>query len=363
MSWVKAVLFLDAVLLLWGFIHWYVYRRLLSLFSGKGILPLIFFLLFASFPLTKILARVLPPSLSFPLYFLACLWMGLLFYLFLYLLLGNLLEIFLGGSVYIRAGAVALALLTVFYGLFEAGSVAVRNLELEVPSPSGGEVRIVHLSDLHLGLNLNYLRLKRVLGRINGFSPDLILITGDLLDQEVERAGEYRELLLGLKAKIGVFAVSGNHEFYAGEERAFKIIKSWGIRLLRNRVLDLGKVVLAGVDDEEFLGRRWRENLREVLKRAEGSKPVILLKHRPTGFSLAGKMGVSLMLCGHTHRGQLFPLHLLTARVYRYFYGYHREGKMQIYVNAGLGTWGPPIRVLSRPEVVFITLKLKREKP
>ncbi len=363
MNWVKTAVFIGLVLLIWGALHFYIYRSLLGLFPNQGkarpALLILFFLLFASFPVAKLLARVLPPSLAFPIYFLASLWLALVFYLFLYLLAGDLLGILIPARSLLKPAMVALAVLTVAYGFFEAGSVAVRNFTVVIPAARAGKVKIVHLSDLHLGLNLNYLRLRKIIPKINDFSPDLVLITGDLVDEEVKRAGECRVLFRKIKAKYGIFAVSGNHEFYAGEKKSFSLIKSWGVKLLRNEAVEAGDVVLAGVDDEEFLRKGWKETLKRVLARAGKGKPLILLKHRPTGFDIAREMGVSLMLCGHTHRAQLFPLHLITAKVYRYFYGYHREGEMHIYVNSGLGTWGPPIRVLARPEVAFITLRLK----
>ncbi len=362
MGWLRFVFFILVFLLLWGLMHYGVYlsvSHFLGLSQGARLyLGLAIFLLFLSFPLFRLLSRFLPPWLSFPLNFLSDLWIGMVFYAFLFSLIGVVLHLILKTLISgetIGWGIVILTILTMLYGYVEANRIRIRRLSLKISGLKAKQVRIVFMADLHLGVNLNFQKLRGALEAINSFSPDFVLIAGDLLDEEPGKAGKYAEIFSKIKAQE-IFAVTGNHEFYAGGKRAVEFFRHSGITLLRNTVKDLAPFEIAGVDDEEFLKGKWEGNLMETLKKAGGEKPLILLKHRPTGFDIAREMGVSLMLCGHTHRAPLFPLHFITSKIYRYFYGYHREGKMHIYITSGVGTWGPPLRVLAPPEIVFITL-------
>lgn len=366
MSWVRVAIFLSLVISIWGGIHFYVYKRTLYFFNIKGpetsYLAILFFILFSSFPLTRLLLKVLPIPVSFFLYFASTLWIGIVFYLFFFMLIGEVSWFALARlSIVPRhsVGVVILILttLTIIYGFLEANNIAIRRLDINISKNKTMAIKIAMLSDIHLGLNINYLRLRKIIPEINKFSPDLVVITGDIIDEEAERINQYIKIFSKIKTKYGLFAVTGNHEYYAGKETFSHFFKRANIRLLRNEVVDLDGIEIAGIDDEAFLAGKWAENLKRVLSKHKREAPLLLLKHRPTGFDIARSFGVDLMLCGHTHRAQLFPLHLITSRVYRYFYGYHREGRMQIYVTSGLGTWGPPIRVLARPEVVFITIR------
>ncbi len=363
MKWLRVLVFVLVVLSLWGGLHLYLYSRLrkfLPLGAKAQIwLALALFLLFISYPVVKLTEGVVPYPLALSLSLLASLWMGLAFYLFFYFIAGDIFLLILPGKspharVAIGWAALILALLTVIYGLFESFRVRTVRLEIEMKGLER-PYKIAFLSDLHLGLNLNFLKFKKTVPVINSFSPDIILIGGDLLDRDAKENHQAR-LFKGLKTKYGIFGVTGNHEYYAGERKALAFVRAAGVRLIRNRVIKIGDLQIAGIDDEEFLGSRWKEKLEEILKTAEAEKPLILLKHRPTGFEIARSLGVDLMLCGHTHRAQLFPLHLITSAVYRYYYGYHRENGLRIYVTSGLGTWGPPLRLLATPEIVLITL-------
>ena len=368
MNWFRILIFLTLVITIWGGIHFYVYKRTIHFLNISGAfkiyLALAIFILFFSYPLIRAISGFLPVEISLVLHILSTLWIGMVFYLFLFFILADLITLILSLAFPIPKVAIGIAvfiltILTVIYGYIEANRISTRKITIKIENLNGKELRIVHLSDLHLGLNFNYLKLKRMIPHINKFSPDLVLITGDILDEKADRINKYKNLFSEIQSGLGIFAVTGNHEFYAGNQKSIEFLKSAGITLLRNQVLTLNNVEIAGVDDEEFLrnSKNWKENLKNTLKKAHKENMLILLKHRPTGFDIARENGVGLMLCGHTHRAQLFPLHFITSRVYRYFYGYHIEGKMHIYVNSGLGTWGPPLRLFAPPEIVFITLK------
>lgn len=366
MSWIRITIFLSLVISVWGGIHFYIYRRTLYFFNIKApettYLAILFFILFSSFPLTRVLLKLFLLPISFILYFASTLWIGIIFYLFFFALIGEIFWFVLAkvsGVPRHSVGVIILILttLTIILGFLEANNIAVRSLDINISKDKTRTIKIAMLSDLHLGLNINYLRLRKIIPEINKFSPDLIVIIGDIVDEEADRISQYIKIFSKLKTRYGLFAVTGNHEYYAGKETFLNFFKKAKIRLLRNEIVNLNGIEIAGVDDEAFLAGKWEENLKKVLSGHKEELPLILLKHRPTGFDIARSFGVDLMLSGHTHKAQLFPFHLITSRVYRYFYGYHREGKMQIYITSGLGTWGPPIRVIARPEVVLITIR------
>ncbi len=367
MKWVRLLLFVLIALTIWGSIHYYVYNRISYYFNLSGTrriyYGIIFFFLFISLLVARLIARLFPHSHYIPLIFhlLAYFWVGIVFYLFIYSLSADIIRIFLSRILKFPKNVYGIILLTltivtVIYGFFEAFSVRTITLNQKMKNLKE-TTRIVFLSDLHLGLNLNYLLLKKIIPEINSFSPDIILIGGDILDEEAKGIETYTKIFKRMNSRFGIFAVTGNHDIYAGEDLVVNFLKKANVHLLRNRIEVIKDIQVAGIEDESILGQKWKHVLEKILKKANPSLPLILLKHRPTGREIAKQYGVDLMLCGHTHKAQLFPLHLITSRVYRYYYGYHRENGLRIYVTSGLGTWGPPIRVMARPELVLITLK------
>jgi len=216
------------------------------------------------------------------------------------------------------------------------------------------------LSDLHFGMLTENGKLSRVMERVNELRPDLIVITGDLVDEGVSHMEEMAQPLKLLKSRHGVLAITGNHEYYAGVNRAVEIMKSAGIEVLRNemKVLPSGLQFL-GVDDPT--GSRRREepaaDLEKQLSRLDREKASILLYHQPIHFEKAASFGVGLQLSGHTHGGQLYPIIYISRMIYPRTPGLHQIGESKMYVSRGAGTWGPPMRLGSPPEIVQITLR------
>ena len=191
--------------------------------------------------------------------------------------------------------------------------------------------------------------------------PDLIVITGDLIDTDICRLDGFCEILRGLKAKYGVYAVTGNHEYYTGIPLFMKIAANSNIEVLRNtNVLIAGVIELAGIDDaheaEQFENISPKENLESALPKVDFRKPVILLSHQPDVFDLARDMGVSLQLSGHTHAGQLPPFDLLVQILFEYPFGLYKRGTSYLYTSCGAGFWGPPMRLFTKSEIVKFIL-------
>jgi predicted MPP superfamily phosphohydrolase len=209
-------------------------------------------------------------------------------------------------------------------------------------------------------------------------APELVVITGDLFDGMTDGLPDFVEPLKRLRAPKGVFMVTGNHEVYAGLSRCLDVAARSGIRVLANERVDVEGLGLIGVS---YPGIEREEQIRGLGKQTgnpAGAGPSILLFHTPsdiridasrdrsaatyfhpdTSFALSRKLGVSLQLSGHTHKGQMFPFGLLTRWIYGgYDYGLQRDGDFALYTSSGVGTWGPPMRTGARPEIVRLTLK------
>ena len=256
---------------------------------------------------------------------------------------------------------VAIALAMVAYGSFEARNIRTENLEIrsaKIPKDVG-RLRIVQISDLHAGVLVQGKRLAGILRKVREAKADLIVSTGDLVDGQIdsmtEAAAQFRTIL----PRYGKFAVTGNHEFYAGIDEALDFTKRAGFTVLRGEVATVaGAVDLVGVDDPAVHGPmiRGRFSDREALDRASPGRFIVLLKHQPR-VDQEAPGAFDLQLSGHTHRGQIFPFSLITRLFFPFHSGNYplKDGAL-LHVSRGTGTWGPPVRFLAPPEITVIDL-------
>jgi predicted MPP superfamily phosphohydrolase len=220
-------------------------------------------------------------------------------------------------------------------------------------------VRIVQISDVHLGLIVRQNRLAKILKRVNAAHPDLLVSTGDLVDGQLNELEGLAEQIRQVRAPLGKYAVSGNHEFYAGIGTALKFTQAAGFTVLRGRGLTVSGVLnLAGVDDPagSRFGTGRTVSEKALLTDLPRSAFTVLLKHRPMPDDES--IGLfDLQLSGHTHKGQIFPFTILIDLMYPKSAGLlELDAGARLYVSRGSGTWGPPIRFLSAPEVTVIDL-------
>ncbi len=247
------------------------------------------------------------------------------------------------------------------YGLFEANDIRLERVEIVSPKipASPGRIRIVQISDVHLGLIVREGRLKRILAKVEEAHPDILVSTGDLVDGQLNHITREATLLAGITPPLGKFAVTGNHEFYAGLQNSLDLTSQSGFTMLRQQGIGVGGVTLVGVDDHALSGRgtqTGQSRERDILLAQPADSFTVLLKHRPD--IDPGSLGhFDLQLSGHTHKGQIFPFNLLTWLSFPYKAGHltRLDGGL-LYVSCGSGTWGPPIRILAPPEVTIIDL-------
>jgi predicted MPP superfamily phosphohydrolase len=187
-------------------------------------------------------------------------------------------------------------------------------------------------------------------------------LAGDVVDEDIEPVVRLNlgEMLLSLKSKYGTYAIPGNHEYIGGAEKAFAYLTKHNVKLLRDTVVCIDtSFYLAGREDRDrgrFSGNG-RKELSRLLTGLDHAKPLILLDHQPFAFQKAVDEGVDLQLSGHTHQGQMWPFNYITQAMYEIDYGYLQKGNTQFYVSSGVGTWGPPVRIGNRPEIVFIHVR------
>ncbi len=371
-------LFFLVYLLLYGGIHLYVFYRLQAAYPLSLPAKTIVIGAFASMVISPVMVRLLErhgyelPANTFA--HVGYLWMGLVFVFFSTSILLDIWRLVMQVGTWF--GAVGLhgwmpqgrlrlllplgvSLLLTGYGYAAALRVAPEPITLETDKlPHGmSKLRIAQISDVHLGLIVSGNRLERICKVIEEANPDILVSTGDLLDGQLDGLASSVERLKRIQPRFGKVAVTGNHEYYAGIERCVQLTQAAGFRLLRGERFDIGEIIrFVGVDDITAYRGGGSEFLAEdrLLAGMEDRRLTILLKHRPVVSEEA--LGTfDLQLSGHTHAGQILPFSLITRLYFPYHRGLYRLPKgSALYVSRGTGTWGPPIRIGSAPEVTII---------
>ncbi len=368
-----------------GGVHYYIARRLI-LDPGlpppwRGALLAALVVLGATLVLEPLGQRLVRPPLSRIVAWPASLWLGFVFLVMIQLLVTDAL-LWLLGSVAVAAPpapgapspvsgirAAVVAMLA-----FVAGAAGLRSglrdpelRRVEIPLsrwPSALDgFRIVQISDLHIGPILGRRFAERLVARVNRLEPDLVAVTGDLVDGSVRQLQGEVAPLADLRARHGVFFVTGNHDHYSGANAWAAHAEALGMRVLRNQRVDIrdrGAVFdLVGVDDHrgDLLGSGGREDLPAALAGRDAARPAVLLAHDPSTFRRASALGIDLQLSGHTHGGQIWPFGWLVRLMIPFVAGRYRRNGAELYVSRGTGFWGPPMRLLAPAEVTELVLR------
>lgn len=375
----RLIPFFAVFLFVYTAMHALIYWGLRPLLSENHRLPVILlmaFMIFLPF-LGRILDRSGMDEIARPLALAGFTWMGFSFLAFSLFALVAVWDLLRAGAVRLlpaagalpahgsalAAAVLLLAVTVTLYGMVEAQRLKVETVHLQTEKlPPGVErIRVVQISDLHLGLLSRERTARKVVGAIEAERPDILVATGDLIDAQIDHLTELADILSALDPPLGKYAVTGNHEVYAGVGTSVDFLRRAGFTFLHNETLDVaGVLTLAGVDDPAA-GPGADEPA--LLRQAEGPLFTILLKHRPQ-VNPASVEYFDLQLSGHTHRGQIFPFNLLTGLVYPLQDGlYPLDRQTLLYTSRGTGTWGPPIRVLAPPEIsVFDLIRIPAER-
>jgi predicted MPP superfamily phosphohydrolase len=297
-------------------------------------------------------------------YRISVLWLGVLNYTFF---AAFATWIFSGAAALLRFHLEPKAIAETFFGaamvvgvcgLMNANWLRVTRVTVNLPNlPAAWQGRNVALvTDLHLGKVRGPAFARRVVAKLQELQPDAVFISGDLFDGPEANPDALIEPLKKLSAPFGVFYVTGNHEEFSDRAKFIDAVQRAGIRVLNNEKVDVDGLQIVGVHDGETSDP---QQFRALLRQAEldGSRASILLAHRPSNLAIPEEEGISLQVSGHTHGGQIWPWTWMAARVHGPFnYGLHRLGKLQVCTSSGAGTWGVPMRVGTKSEIVLIRL-------
>lgn len=333
----------------------------------------------ALLPLSRLIPKYLPHDVCRVLTISADYWLGIVYYLLMIVLAADLVLLadryfdLLPSSYKVPHPLIALLILAlissvVIYGTWNARHPVVTHyqLTLEKKSSKLNRLNVVMVSDIHLGWVFGLERLSQLVDKINALKPDLILLTGDIVDEGVDLSAEVGipQAFRRLHSRYGTYAVPGNHEYISRQiDQVARYLDSAGVRVLRDRWVRLdNNLYLVGRDDltrGRFTGVD-RKNISQLMQGIEtGKLPVLMMDHQPFNLDQPAQAGVDLQFSGHTHLGQLFPNNLLTHFTYEQDWGYLRRDSFQLIVSCGYGTWGPPFRIGNRPEIVDVSIEFK----
>jgi hypothetical protein len=380
--------FIAVIITISGLIHWFLYARLvmaLEITSPALLWPLriVAVLLALSYLLVRVSERFTPEPLSSVGEWTAATWIGVMFELLWMTLVLYLLKVvfwltgiwgrFAPDTVTLmgRWSVIAVAsaaILLCGYAMYRAtrpacvahATVPVKNFRPELQN-----LTIAMAADFHAGPLVDVKQVRRMARQIVSSKPDLILLPGDVLDHTPSRIRRIADAFRELHAPLGVYATTGNHEYYINVREAVSLIEESGIRVLNNEAVTLPQgLVIAGIADRTALQFRIpRPTVSEFVAEQPDSLPVILLNHTPMGdeASAASEAGVDLIVSGHTHAGQIWPFSIFTKMAFTYHHGLYKLKRGYILTTAGIGTWGPPMRLGAPPEFVLIKLVSENE--
>ena len=379
------VIFISIVISVYSLVNYYVFIHGYNALPDSCIYKTIYITLFSFVFISYILFRVLR---SYSLYkvsefltWVGSFWLGAMFYFFLIILFFDIIDflnIYLkiipsdlfaphnNASQLIGGISVIIVLILMIFGFFNARKPILKRIRINIPKKADiiTELNIVAVSDIHIGMFIKHRMVKRLVRIINKQKPDIVLFVGDIIDEDLKTVLKYDlgAPLKSINSQMGVFAVTGNHEYIGGKNNSVKYIESLGIKVLQDEVIKINNAFfIAGRNDKDmfrFTGKN-RMNLTELIKDIKPDVPLILIDHQPFNFHEVQKCGVDLQISGHTHNGQIWPLNYIIKTIFNLSKGYKKIDNSHFFVSSGFGTWGPPIRIGNKPEVVNIIIAFR----
>ena len=385
MRTVTFILFFGVFFAITGSISLYIFVRGLQSIPADSSLrhaySVVFWTVALSYIGGRILERALPSFLADFLIWMGSFWMAAMLYFLIAVVSLDLLRLvnrfipFFPSAVtgnYAQVKYITLAAVTGLVGLLLLGGHVnstlprVRELSLSIPKKASGmkSLDIALVSDIHMGTIVGRSRTDQIVEKINSLDPDLVLLPGDIVDEDLAPVVKQNlgESLRKLRTRLGVYAVTGNHEYIGGVEEACSYLIEHNVTVLRDQSVKVGdSVYIVGREDRSmnrFDGGQ-RKSLEELMAAVDRNCPVILMDHQPFGLDEAASQGIDLQVSGHTHAGQLWPLNHIVDPIYELPWGYKKTAGRHFYVSNGAGTWGPPVRLGNRPEIVRIRLNFQ----
>jgi hypothetical protein len=365
-------------LTIYSVINYYIGLRGWQALEGATYLRPAFMVIFLisslSYIFSKVVQRFLPLGFYEAIEKIGSLWFAFMLYFFLAVILLDLLRVINWAfnifppfndyalvKLFTLGIVSAIVLIIIIAGFINTRALKIETLNLQLPARNSSikELNAVLISDLHLSTINGEGFVKSIVDKIQSLHPDIIFVAGDLVD---DKASVLRDKGIGsslkdLKPPLGIYGITGNHEYINGVDSAVNYMTELNIIPLRDTsVVINNSFVLIGREDRSK-GLSKRKSLKELVDGSDHNLPIILMDHTPFHLEEAMENGIDLQLSGHTHSGQMFPINLIVNKIYEISWGYLRKGNTQYYVSSGVGTWGPPIRTGSRSEIVNLKIK------
>jgi len=382
MRTMTAIIFFGIFFLITGGISFYIYiRGLQSIPQGSSLrhpYTIVFWIVACSFIGGRVLERFVPSVVSDLFIWMGSFWIAAMIYFLLAVVSLDVLRLvnrfipifpsairdnYAQAKYIVSVSVIGLVGLILLSGHINSLMPRVRKLDIKIAKKAGSlkTLNIVAASDIHLGIIVGRSRFDHIVEKINSLNPDLVLFPGDIVDEDLTPVIKQNlgESLKNIRARLGVYAVTGNHEHIGGAERACAYLRDHNIVMLRDQsTLVADSVYIVGREDRaisRFNGYQ-RKSLAQLMTGVDTKLPIILMDHQPFGLDEAVDQGIALQLSGHTHYGQLWPVNYIVESIYDRAWGYRKIGGTHFYVSNGVGTWGPPVRVGNRPEIVQIQI-------
>jgi uncharacterized protein len=377
---IQFIIFFSIVIAIFTLLNLYIYSKGILVFPQGTAARLwfrgIFIFLAASYPLARFLERVWLSSVSDIFTWIGSFWLAAFFYFFLISLAIDLIRLvnlpfqflpeftqtlqFRQATFWSFCGAVSVLIVA---GFINSLFPRIKELDLTIDKKAGDykDLKIAFASDIHLGTLIGPRRANGFVNQLNQLNADIILLGGDVVDEDLAPVirNNLGDSLKKLSAPLGIYAITGNHEYIGGAEPACKYLSDHGIIMIRDTsVLINGSINIIGREDRDrprFTGKP-RKSISEMMNGLDETLPIIMLDHQPFELDKKEELGIDITLSGHTHHGQIWPLNYLTKAIYEVSWGYKKKGNTHVYVSSGYGGWGPPVRIGNRPELVLINL-------
>ena len=373
------LIFFSIVILIYSLVNYYIFiRGMQAIPQGTTFrtwYPWIFLFVSASYIISRLMERVWISPVSNFFTFVGSFWLAVMVYLLMAVLVIDILRLvfyflpqpailvnnYVEFKKYLFIALVSITGSVVLAGHINALNPRVKRIDIHI-NKKAGAMKTLHIaaaSDIHMGTLVGPRRTAQLVRMLNGCHADIILLAGDIVDEDLAPVihNDLGRSLVKLKAPLGVFAITGNHEYIGGAEAAVKYLNEHGIRMLRDTSIQINhSFYLAGRNDRDSrrFSQKERKSIDKVLEGVDFSLPVIMMDHQPFNLQQVADAGVDFQLSGHTHHGQLWPFGYITKAIYELSWGYKMKGNTHFYVSSGYGGWGPPVRTGNRPEILDI---------
>lgn len=370
------MLFFTIVFIIHTIINIYIFYRGWKAFPKspyvKILYSIIFFIFYSSFIIMMLGRNYFPLGLQKIFYFLGTTWLAIMLYITIYFVITDILlwlnkfwhfipsnfnsrklhkiQVFSGYFI-------VFVVLLIGYYKFSNPTVVEKNIVINKSGTNYKELKVVVFSDIHLGITVDKEKLQKYVRLINEQKPDLILIAGDMIDNNTRPLMEekmYQEINQ-LNAPLGIYFCLGNHEYLSEIGKSMEFLRKTKMIILKDKAIQIDDSFWIIGRDDRF--NKERLTLRDLVDKVDVTQPLFLLDHQPYFLEEAEENGIDLQISGHTHNGQLWPLNLIVDKIYEVGHGYKKKGNTHIYVSSGLGLWGPEYRVGTQSELVILNIK------